>query len=325
MSGSGLQDQDRHGEGRDAPRRAEVVFNRRAGTVLEQGEEPFRRALAEAFAAHGVEAKVTAVAPEELEAATRRAIEAAPDLIVVGGGDGTVSKLLPVLARSQAPIGILPFGTLNLLARDLGLTQDVRETVASLAGGRAVAVDLAAVNGRPFHSNAGLGLFTAMAREREQARRTLPGSIRIGYALAALRAVLRSRAVTVEIEADGQCRTLVADAVLVTNNRFEGTPWLRPSLDEGMLEVHLLDAGGLGGRFRALVAMARGTWRELPRLTSLPAREVTLRLRRRRFSVAVDGEIQRFRGELHCTIRPRALRLLAGRAAGSLKPDPSPP
>ncbi len=158
-----------------------------------------------------------------------------------------------------------------------------------------------------------------MARERENARKLIPSSIKLGYALATLRTLWRSRPLTVLVEAEGEKRVLHADAVLVTNNRFDGTPWLRERLDAGVLEIHLLQARGLSGRFRAILAMARGTWRELPHLQSLTATQVTIRLRRRRRrSVAVDGEVRRMSGELDFAIRPAALELVTARepAAG---------
>ncbi len=135
---------------------ARIVVNRRAGSVLEQGEERFREALIDAFAAHGVAAEVAMTPPREIKARLEEAIAQAPDLVVACGGDGTVNELLPVLRAARTPVGILPLGTLNLFARDLGFTGDVAHDVAALARMRPEKVDLAEVNGVPFHSNAGL-------------------------------------------------------------------------------------------------------------------------------------------------------------------------
>lgn len=309
-------------------RTARVVVNARAGTVLAARAARFRQDLAAAFAAHNVVAHVEAAPPRGLAAALARAVDARPDMVLLGGGDGTISGLLPILAASPVPAGVLPLGTLNLLARDLGLGGDPLADAAALAAGAPRRIDLAEINGRLFHSNAGLGLFTMMARQREQSRRRLPSARRIGFAFAALRTILRARPVTVEIELDGRRQVVEADAVLVTNNCFEGTPWLRASLTEGVLEVHLLQAGGLAARLRAALAMLRGSWRSLPRLTSLRTTQVTLQVHRRRrrtSRVAIDGELQRMDNHLELRARPGALTLLAPSAplTASISPAPS--
>jgi diacylglycerol kinase family enzyme len=205
---------------------------------------------------------------------------------------------------------VLPLGTLNLLARDLGMSTDLQANLAFIATQNSRPIDLGEVNGRLFHSNAGLGFFAMMAREREVARRRFPFSKAMGFAFAALRTTLFSKTITVELEVAGQSVTMATDAVLVTNNRFAGTPWRRASMDEGLLEVHTLQAPGLLARLRAAIAVARGTWRDLPSLTSFTAPNVTLTRRgRTRAIVAIDGEIHRLANPLRFTVRQAALPL----------------
>lgn len=301
----------------NASRHAIVVVNARAGTVLEMGIDTFGQRVSEGFRRVGWQARIDAVQGEGLSEAVRQAVAERPDLVVVAGGDGTVTGLLPVLRGIDVPVGILPLGTWNLLARDLGLGRSLEEDVAALAGGQRQPVDLVALNDLVFHSNAGLGFFSTMAREREEARRRFPFSRVAAILWAGLRTVLFSRAVHVEISGadvggEGPRRSVVADAVLVTNNRFEGTPWHRPRLDEGVIEVHLLRAPGIGSRLRCALAFARGTWRDLPHLDSILAREIEISRPGRRVSrLAVDGERRRLRGRLHFRIEPRALALVA--------------
>ena len=134
--------------------------------------------------------------------------------------------------------------------------------------------------------------------------------------VAAVRALIRTRPIEVEVEVDGRSERLVADAVLVTNNVFEGSPWRRPRLDEGILEVHLLAAPGFVARTRAALAVMTGEWRALRHLTSLRAASVTLRRPGRgRTRVTLDGEVTLQRGALTYAIVPRALRILAANPA----------
>ena len=160
-------------------------------------------------------------------------------------------------------------GTMNLLGRDLGLVGDLELDVRALHTGHLRVVDMATLNGVPFHSASGLGFAVIVAHERERARRRIPFSLVLATIVAAVRALIRTRPIEVEVEVDGRRVQLVADAVLVTNNVFEGSPWRRPRLDEGILEVHLLAAPGFVARTRAALAVMTGEWRALRHLTSL--------------------------------------------------------
>lgn len=288
-----------------------VVVNARAGEVLQRGEEAFAQSIVEGFREHGFEVDVRSVQPRDLDRAVGDAVRERPGAVIVAGGDGTASRLLPKLAVSGVPIGILPLGTLNLLARDLGFTADVAQDIGRLVAAGSEAIDLGEINGTLFHTNAGLGYFGAMAQAREDARRIVPFSKRLGYGVAALRTLLGSRPVSVELELDGVPMVERADAVLITNNRFEQQNGRRAALDEGLLEVHMLRAGGVVPRIQAAAAVLRGTWRDLPNLQSLMAKEVVLRRAGRgRAAVSIDGELHRMASPIRCAIRPGALRVL---------------
>ena len=293
------------------PRSYHVLVNARAGGVLEVGAAVLARRLERAFAAVGAVAEVRLGAPVELAAVLDRLVDPAAVPVLVGG-DGTVTCLLPALLRRGLPFGVLPMGTMNLLAGDLGLTGDLETDVAALHHGSVGAVDVATLNGVPFHSASGLGFAVTVAGERERARRWIPFSRSLATVVATLRAVARNRPVEVEVEAAGCVERLAADAVLVTVNRFEGSPWRRPRLDEGLLEVHLLRTPSLLARWRAALAVVTGRWRALQHLRSLHATSVVLRRGRGAGArVTLDGEIARSVGPLAYAIQPGALKILA--------------
>ena len=294
-------------------RRYHLLVNNRAGTVLEIGPANLQTRLERAFAAVGATAEVHLGNPDQLGGYLDRLV--APDAVpVVVGGDGTVSCLLPALLHYGRPVGVLPMGTINLLGRDLGLTGAIDEDVAVLHRGSIRPVDIGLVNDVPFHSVSGLGFAVAVASERERTRRWIPFNRGLATTVAAVRAVARNRPVMVELEVDGREESLLADAVLVTVNRFEGSPWRRPRLDAGLLEVHLLAATGLAARTRAALAVLTGEWRGLEHLRSLQVTAVTLR-RGRRTRLTLDGEIARAVGPLRYEIRPQALQVLGAAPA----------
>lgn len=294
-----------------ASRSYQVLVNKYAGAVLEVGEEVLGQRLAAAFAAAGAQAEVHMGGCGELGARLGGLVD--PMIVpVIVGGDGTVLALLRGLLDRGLPFAVLPMGTMNLLGRDLGLIGDLAADVRALHTGATRSVDLPTLNGVPFHSVSGLGFAVVVANERERARARLGFSRVLATFVAAIRALRRSRPIEVEVEVEGHSQRFNADAVLVTNNVFEGSPWRRPRLDQGILEVHLLAAPGFWARSGAALAVMTGEWRGLSHLTSLRATSLTLRRPgRRRTRVTLDGEVTWQEGVLAYALVPGALRILA--------------
>lgn len=295
-------------------RRFVIVANARAGTVLEAGADAFASRIEEAFTAAGCSAEVRVVPPRELNDAFAAVIAEAGVVPVIAGGDGTVNGALPVMASAGGPVGVLPLGTVNILGRDLGLAGTIEEQVAALCEGRPVAMDVGSLGDRMFHSISGLGFFALMAREREFARRRFPFSRAVAFVVAFLRSFLFTRAISVDMVLAGERRQVVADAVLVTVNRFDGPNWQRGTLDGGLFEVHVLKAGGLYSRAKAALSVVTGSWRDSHNLTSMTADSVTLTRRdKRRGHVTFDGEVERRSGALAYRLLPRAITVIARR------------
>lgn len=291
-----------------------VVVNAKAGTVLETGAEVFAQRIESAFAGHGCRADVHCVAPDALDDALSSAIADEATVPVIAGGDGTINGVLPILRTARRPIGILPLGTVNVLGRDLGMHVPLGQQVETLCKGEVATLDLGLLNERLFHSISGMGFFSLMAREREQARRRFPFSRAAAFVWAASRSILFTRPITVDIRVGDDHTIVEADAVLVTVNDFDGPDWSRSRLDGGVFEVHILNAAGLLARCRAALGVATGRWRSSPRLTSIVGQAVTLRRRdKRRGHITYDGEVSRIAGTLEYRIVPAALEVIAAR------------
>jgi diacylglycerol kinase family enzyme len=155
---------------------------------------PSQRAqLLDAFAPHDrVQVDVVESSGDELAAAAGQALAMARggrlDAIVVGGGDGSVGTVAGVLAGTGVPLGVLPLGTLNHFAKDLGIPTDLAGAVAVIAAGQTRDVDIAEVNGKPFVNNSSIGLYPHMVIHRDRQTRLLG----IGKPLATLLASLHT-------------------------------------------------------------------------------------------------------------------------------------
>src|SRR3954447_9297302 len=124
----------------------EAIVNATSGTVLSVGRDNLEMVLASAFAASGVEAVIAFVPCEELRSSAATALKRARrgeiDAVVVGGGDGTVRTVAAVLAGTGVPLGILPLGTLNHFAKDLGIPLELDGAAAVIATGSARTIDV---------------------------------------------------------------------------------------------------------------------------------------------------------------------------------------
>ncbi len=286
-----------------------VLLNARAGTLLDSGTDAVVSALKSALGGGGEAPEIRLLAPKEMAGAIAQAARGDCDTLVIGGGDGSVSAAAAALAGSDKILGVLPFGTLNLLAHDLGMPREPQEAIAALAGAKPRRIDLASVAGRPFHSLSGLGFFSQMARAREEVRGHPLGRF-LGVGLAAVRALRRTETFTLDISADGRHAQLAALAVLVTNNRF-GPDWRRERLDGGVLEILIAENAGALAKLKASAELVTGTWRESVGIRSIVTRNLTIRRHRHRVWAATDGELSREPIPLRYEIMPGALNALA--------------
>ncbi|MFK8250675.1 diacylglycerol/lipid kinase family protein [Ancylobacter terrae] len=287
-----------------------VLLNAKAGTILDRDQAEVRKAVESGLAAPGRTVEVRLLAGDELGKAIRAAGRSEHDTVIIGGGDGSVSIAARSLAHSGKTFGILPLGTLNLLARDLGMPLELDEAVAALGSARESRIDLATLNGDLFHTISGTGFFSQMARAREMARRWKLWRF-LAVAIAAVLALRRAGRFTLDVTVDGEARTVEAFAALVTVNRFAGPGWRRARLDEGLLEVHIAEDRGAMAKLKAGADMVTDTWRDNPGILSFEGREIVLTRRRRsRIWVSTDGELNRERVPLRYTVQPDALTVL---------------
>ena len=233
-------------------------------------------------------------------------------LVVAGGGDGTIGTIAAALVDTNIALGILPMGTRNHFAKDLGIPLDLESAVRTLFTGRIDRVDVAEVNGRVFVNNSSIGIYPQMARERNRERRRG----RSGWpalARAAAHLLERSPMLHVDVDVD-QGRRLSSDTplVFVGNNRYAIEGLLlgsRASLRRGALWVCV--APGCD-RFRLLGLALRGLLGRVhdSDLSTFDTVEAWVRLHRDFVEVATDGEVNVMRVPLHYRIRPAALRVV---------------
>lgn len=296
-----------------------VLLNVDGGTVARIGHEKARRQIANAFSRqHGRSPELLAVRGLDLEQAARARIAASatgqiPAAIVAAGGDGTVGALAQLLAGSDIPLGILPLGTRNHFARDLGLPLDLAEAVAVIADGNITEVDLGEVNGRVFVNNSSIGLYPELVRDRNRQRRKSRRRKWLAMALALVHILRRPPVRRLRIEAEGWVRPQKTPFAFIGNNRYVTdlfVPRHRTSLAGGELCLFIATPQGFFGTVRLLLRAALGRLDHATDFDERCVRELVIRLRRRRVRVSLDGEVVHLHSPLHYHSRPLALRVL---------------
>ncbi|HYX65884.1 MAG TPA: diacylglycerol kinase family protein [Burkholderiales bacterium] len=242
------------------------------------------------------------------------ALGAKPKCVIVAGGDGTVSAVASVLAGSGIPLAVLPLGTLNHFARDLGIPDDLAQAVRVAVEGNVRAVDVGEVNGRVFINNSSIGLYPSMVRRREKQRRRLGRSKWHAMLWAALNALRAHPFLHLRLEVGEAEHRRRTPLVFIGNNvyRMEGFDiGVRERLDQGVLSLYLARRGRGGLVLLALRALLG----RLDRGDDFEAGTVRrLRIdsrRHKRLLVARDGEIEPMELPLDYRIRPGALRVVA--------------
>ncbi|KQQ23453.1 diacylglycerol kinase [Methylobacterium sp. Leaf123] len=249
--------------------------------------------------------------PERLRAALRvEGITA----VAVAGGDGTLNCAAGMLAGSGVALGILPLGTMNLLAKDLGIPLDLDEAIAVLAAGRTRAVDVGRVNGHVFLINSVLGMPARMVRHREAFRgRRLGVPALLRLAVAMLRHLGPYPRLSAVISADGRRRRLRVRLLAVVNNDYAEGPGKilkRSQVDGGELTLYIARRLSPWRLARLALGFGLGRWRDEPGLERGAAARIVVSARRRALRVMNDGEVRLIAPPLRYRLMPRALTVI---------------
>ena len=261
---------------------------------------------------------------------SEREIDAAlaerPPLVVAGGGDGTLSAIASRLVGTGIPMGVLPLGTLNHFAKDLGVPLTLGDAVRVIAAGHTTDVDVGEVNGRIFINNSGLGLYPDIVRHRDRQQRTLGRSKWHALAWASWSLLRRYPFVQVRLLIDGQSREWRTPFVFVGNNEYamEGLRiGGRGRLDAGRLCVYVAQQPGRVGLLRLALHALVGRLRQASDFDALSATELLIETRRQRIHVAADGEVWPMTSPLRYRVLPGALRVIVPAPAEGEEPGAS--
>ncbi len=289
-----------------------ILINKRAGTVLTMGEDAVRAA---------VEASGLAVAsllfaePGDIHGELER-LAAVPEPLLVGGGDGTIRDCAEVLARHGKAFGVLPFGTMNLLATDLGLTSLAQALKAYATGTHEARMDAGFVNDNIFLCCASIGTMPHASVFREKHRLVNKAVLIPQLFLFVLKHFRMHRRDRVALEIDGQMTQVRTPAIVVSANRFADSQTLtesnfkRRSLDGGELAAYVFTARTQATHIRFMWRLIFGHWLKDPDLNETTGQTIRLWSKHHRPLVSIDGEVVKLPSPLTFTLKPGWVHVL---------------
>jgi YegS/Rv2252/BmrU family lipid kinase len=211
------------------------------------------------------------------------------DAIVAAGGDGT---LVHVIRRAMAygvPVGLVPLGTFNELARTLGIPLDVAGACATIAAGHQRSIDVATVNGTYYLNEASIGISSRIARLQLPENKQRFGFLAI--VATALQAFVHSRPIRVEIVHDGGTdRFQTVQLTVANSHRFGGFFYVADAaIDDGWLDLYSVEIDGVSEAFSVARAILSGKRQSVPGLRTFRSVAFDV-ITRRRHRITADGE-----------------------------------
>lgn len=232
--------------------------------------------------------EIRELGPDDDPAEVLRTAAAGAEVLAVGGGDGTVATAAGAAIDAGLPLAVLPAGTFNHFAKDIGC-DTVAKTVDAIRHGSVVCVDLVCLNESQMVLNtASIGAYPAFVRRREKLEK------RIGKPLAGLYAMLRTLRADEPIRISYDNKTLLTSLFFLGNSVYLPTgfaPARRVRMDDGLVDVRILEAGRRWARTRSLTALALGRLERSPLYHELRAPEFSFRAVDGPTVIACDGEV----------------------------------
>jgi diacylglycerol kinase family enzyme len=288
-----------------------IVFNAKAGTLDRAKCQERANEILAACRERGIDAEDHLCEGARLTAkAGELAARGDLDAVIAAGGDGTVSAVAQGVLGSNVTMGVIPLGTLNHFAKDLGVPE-IDIALDAIARGETRSVDVGEVNGRVFINNSSIGLYPEIVVNRDQQRKESGRGKWRAMVLAAWRILVKFPLLHVAVALAGNVFSARTPLIFVGNNEYEvnvRSLGKRQRLDGGKLAVYTIRATS---RVRMLWVVLKNILQRgnPPELEAHQVERADIVTNKRSLKVALDGEVLRMKPPLTYKTRPGALRV----------------
>lgn len=287
-----------------------ILINARSGTALMLGIEKMKT-LIEVSGLDFCELHI--LPPEEFYPKLEELAKDDTPLLV-GGGDGTISKTAAIHLKLKKPFGILPCGTMNMLALDLGIPVDFSLALEAYKNTEIVSIDVGMARDRVFLCCASFGTMPEAAALREK-NRGMPAIIALPRVAAeVLRHLDYSNRRHAHLTLDNRAQRVKTSMLVISNNRYTppsaAEPFKRDDLQDGILGVYMVSTHSLWDKIRFFIRLKTGGWRRDVTVTEDRAQHITLKTKRGSELISIDGEPEKMTMPLEFKIQPKALQVI---------------
>ena len=265
------------------------------------------------FGAYGLDAILTlAKDGSALTEAAEDAVRQGMKIVVAGGGDGTLNAVASALVCTDIVFGVLPLGTLNHFAKDLGIPLEMDAAIRAICEGHRAKVDTGEVNGRVFLNNSSLGLYPDTVRHREILQSRLGRSKWLAFFWASVTSLRRYPFLHVTLTVDQQSYRQRTPFIFIGNNEYvmEGfNVGARSKLDTGRLSLYFAKGTSRLGLMVLAVRAVFGGLRQAKDFVALSAKALSIESRHKQVRVSTDGEVNLMSTPLVYHSRPASLNV----------------
>ncbi len=290
-----------------------VLLNGSAGTLANSTTKDEPERIRRAFEAAGHEVEVRDVDGSKLEEEAKRALDSDIDAIIAGGGDGTLNAIANVVAGSGKAYGVLPLGTHNHFAKDLGTPLELEAAIAALSAGEIVDLPIAEVNGRIFLNFSALGFHPELVRHRDAQRKTLGRGKWWAMVVAMVHMFTRFPIIRVRLTTPDRTMKRNTPSVIVCNNPHQMKVFGVESAsvtERGLLNVYVARRSSRMGMIWLFIRAMFKSLDQAKNFESLALGQVTIDTSFGHARVSIDGELADMRPPLKYQISTRPLRVL---------------
>jgi YegS/Rv2252/BmrU family lipid kinase len=242
-------------------------------------------------------------------------------VIVAAGGDGTLNAVAKALLGSNIPLGILPLGTFNYVARVLNIPIDIMQAAEVIATGQIRSIHVAKINDQIYLNNASLGLYPLFIQRRELYNAKF-GRFPLHAYTSGLDVLIRDRKeLKLEVEVDGKTYPVKTPLIFFGNNQLQLAEMklrIAKCAEQGQVAGVVVAKSDKLTLFRMLLQLIRGELEQAPDVYSFAADDVKVFSRREKLTVALDGEIVEMRPPLHITVQKNAVNIMVPYVAASI-------
>ncbi|SNY90477.1 Diacylglycerol kinase family enzyme [Cohaesibacter sp. ES.047] len=296
-------------------KKAMAFINENSGTFQMLNVGDVERMIKSRFKASGHDVTIyTAPGKELIEAMQKSVKEDAFDILIAGGGDGTISAAADLAWRHGKTLAVVPGGTMNLYARTLGIPLDVETAIGELAGGHAMACDIATANGKSFVHQFSIGLHPRMVRMRNN----IAFGARFTKMLASVRAYWGATSqipvheMTIRIDGEDFERNI--SALSISNNLYSSSAPPHAEIpDGGKLGIYMVGAMNRGDALTLGADLFLGLSEQNENLEVRTGQKVEIILHNKKHAsrCVQDGELYSLPDQVAIELHPKELNVLA--------------